>query len=177
MEQAANITVSPHNQFIHASFWSHRSSPKDVGRSRGRCVGVRAQLHRDQVCVTVREKAQRPEKQTKRKMLRREQVIAQPTAVYQWCNPRRQHFFKLESNQPQKLKQSNLVDKACLQEAIKPVVVYKASTYKSPEWELLNWINLRVLILFKQPIMAAPHHTSWDILIISQASTGNFIKL
>lgn len=36
-----------------------------MGHSQGGCVGVRAQLHRDQVCVSVREKAQRPEKQTK----------------------------------------------------------------------------------------------------------------
>lgn len=36
-----------------------------MGRSRGGCVGVRAQLHRDQVCVSVREKAQSPEKRTK----------------------------------------------------------------------------------------------------------------
>lgn len=38
--------------------------PKDVGCSRGGCVGVRAQLHRDQVCVGVRERVQRQEKRT-----------------------------------------------------------------------------------------------------------------
>lgn len=39
MEQAANITVSPHNQFIHASFWCHRSSPKRRGSQSSRMCG------------------------------------------------------------------------------------------------------------------------------------------
>ncbi len=94
-------------------------------------MGVRAQLLRVQVCVSVREKAQRPEKQTKNAQARAGNCAAY-NGLPVMQSPTSKNF-KLESNQPQKLKQSNLVDNACLQEAIKLVVVYKASTYKSPE--------------------------------------------
>lgn len=40
--------------------------PKDVGRSRVGCVGVRAQLHRDQVCKCERESQKTRETNGKR---------------------------------------------------------------------------------------------------------------
>lgn len=110
----------PHSDVIGVPQKTWAAVEEDVWEWEHNCIEIN--------CVQVGERKPKIKVKKEQKMLRREQIIVQPTTVYKWCNHRCKHFFKL-CNQPQQLKQSNLVDNTCLQEAIKLVVVYKASTY------------------------------------------------